>query len=170
MSSFYMMIGPAGCGKTHLARLWSAATGSVVISSDDIREELFGDASIQKNHAKVFDLAHDRIIETLDEGCDVVFDATNLVPKHRKDCLELVRGHSNCNYAIVYTGKLSKCLEQNKMRDRQVPEGVIENMYMTLHRYGYFPSLEEGFDMMTSMEYLAESLSLAKIGLVQEGE
>ena len=160
-----MLVGPAGCGKSHLTSTCRVLTGGhVTVSSDKIREMLYGDEAVQKDHAKVFNLAHLDISKALALGQNVVFDATNLVPKHRKDVLDIAKDSENTvkTIAVVYTGSLEKCLAQNQLRSRHVPDDVIENQYNTLHRPGYFPTLEEGFDAVISMD-LFEVLVLTSV-------
>ena len=162
MATFYMLIGPAGCGKSHLAevgridKLWD-----VVVSSDAIREMLYGDESIQKDHQLVFEIAHNQIADHLEKGEDVVFDATNLVPKYRSECLEIVERYAELVVGIVYTGSLELCLARNSNRDRKVPKEVVTNMYSTLYRF--YPELTEGFDCLISMETVLEGVDMSKV-------
>ena len=50
---FYMLVGVAGSGKSTLAakifQLIDSSNKTVLLSSDVIREELYGDASVQDN-------------------------------------------------------------------------------------------------------------------------
>lgn len=156
MSTLYIMIGPPACGKSTLAEILEETGGAVIVNSDSVRKELYGDESVQKNHDKVFGLCHDRMCQALLEGKDVVFDATNLVPKYRINLIDMARTIGGCDLVvgIIYTGTLETCLERNSNRERKVPEGVIRNMYDTLKRFP--PSFDEGFDTFTRMGLLAD--------------
>jgi predicted kinase len=151
------MVGPAGCGKSALAALIAEKLDADIVSSDNVREEIFGNASVQKDHGKVFARCHELTREALRRGHSVIFDATNLYPKHRKAVIRLARECGDVRVrGVVYTGDFETCLEQNKMRERQVPEGVIELMYGNLHRFE--PVLSEGFDDLVTMESLRNEL------------
>lgn len=54
MNDFYMMIGLPGSGKSTVAKSIASNTTAVIISSDEIRAELFGNAEIQENTGLVF--------------------------------------------------------------------------------------------------------------------
>lgn len=156
MSTLYIMIGPPACGKSTLAKNLTEKFGAITVSSDEVRRELYGDESVQKDHGKVFGLCHDRMCQSLLEGKEVVFDATNLVPKHRINLIDLARTVGGCDLVvgIIYTGTLETCLERNSKRARKVPEGVIRNMYNSLKRFP--PSFDEGFDAFTRMDLFAD--------------
>ena len=89
MSSFIMMIGLPGSGKSTIAQAYSEGYGYEVVSSDAIREELYGDAAIQGDPQKVFKVFHQRIEEVLKAGNNCIADATNLKRKNRISMLRL---------------------------------------------------------------------------------
>ena len=140
MPRLYMMVGLPGSGKSYHASTMEA----VVVSSDSIREELFGDVNDQKHNNEVFNEVHKRIRENLKNGCDVVYDATNLNRKRRKAFLKTLPSDTQ-KYAIVMCTEYELCLENNKKRDRFVPEDVIERMYKRMT----IPNNEEGFDRIS---------------------
>ena len=86
---FIMLCGLPGSGKSTFAKqiikmAESQDKEAYVVSSDAIREELWGDERIQREPEKVFDLAHKRIMHALRADYDyVVFDATNIKRKNR---------------------------------------------------------------------------------------
>ena len=156
MANLYIMIGPAGCGKTTIAKQLAKSVNGVVVSSDQIRYEVYGDVMEQKDHEKIFEIAHERILENLNNGQSVIFDATNLQRKHREAVINLVKPVVNRVIGIVYDGDLASCIEQNQKRNRQVPEDVITRMYNTLHGKRNNPVLDEGFDYIYRLSYLSE--------------
>lgn len=128
----FVMIGAPGAGKsTHVSALMADYTDAVVISGDNIREELYGDADIQGNYTEI----HDRMLELLEEnvGRTVILDGTHYRASYRKEALAMLAsyGYSDAT-AIVVDRPLEVCLRQNAGRDRKVPEHVIQKMHNAL--------------------------------------
>lgn len=140
MPKFIMLIGPSGSGKSTLSKM----LGGIHLSSDAIREELWGDASDQQNGAKVFQVLNERTLTALKEGKDVVYDATNLYSKNRKALIEDIRAKvPGCFFeAYVCDTPLEECIARQDLRDRKVPIEVIERQYSRLQ----LPTLDEGWD------------------------
>lgn len=83
-----ILIGLPGSGKsTYAKEEHESDSNSVYLSSDKIREELYGNESVQGNPAEVFTLMQSRAIEALKNGRDVFYDATNLTRKDRAGIL-----------------------------------------------------------------------------------
>ena len=143
MQYFYMTVGLPGSGKSWYAK--NKLPNAVVHSSDDIREELLGDASDQNQQELIFQTLHDRVFRDLQGGLDVVYDATNINYKRRRQFLQRVKAlhipdlQTVCVFlATPYT----TCLRQNAARERIVPESVIKRMYMAFD----VPMEAEGWD------------------------
>lgn len=125
MPTLYCMCGISGSGKsTWAAQHKQAYPDTIIVSTDEIREELFGSASIQAEPEKVFSIAYGRIEAYLLEGKDVVFDAMSLVRKYR---LTLVHKYSKiARMVCVVTGADSaRAIENQRKRDRQVPDEIV---------------------------------------------
>ena len=143
MAKYIMMCGVSGSGKSTHAYSYSLINGTDIVSTDDIRAELFGDASIQSNGDKVFSIAKDRIREHLLNGEDVIFDATNVKRKDRKKALEWVEDIPNVfKRCVVLDTSESVCINRQNNRYRKVPISVIERQAKNFT----MPSYEEGFD------------------------
>lgn len=140
MSKFVMMVGISGSGKSTTAE---RLNGFKVVSSDAIREELYGDASDQRHPEIVFQIAHKRICEFLEIGMNVVFDATNLRRKDRKALLEKISYIPDVQ-KICWLEDISvgECIKAQEKRERKVPVEVIEKQDRKLQR----PMIEEGWD------------------------
>lgn len=132
----YVCVGLPGSGKS----TWANAQGLPVVSTDAIRKELFGDESIQKNPQKVFNIAFKRLREYLKKGSSVIFDATNLTIKNRKNIFKQIYPFSA--HAIVFSTSANECIERIKNRERKVPNKIILNMQKRFQ----LPSKEEGFE------------------------
>ena len=56
MNRFVMLVGPAGSGKSTVAKEMLSKDNFVIVSSDSVREELFGDESIQGDPSHIFNI------------------------------------------------------------------------------------------------------------------
>ena len=128
----YVMVGAPGSGKsTQVSKLVASHPDAVVISGDDIRAELYGDADIQGNYVEI----HDRMLEVLEEnvGRTVIMDGTHYRAAYRREAIAMLNSYGyNKVVAVVVDKPLAVCLRQNASRDRKVPEHVIERMHNSL--------------------------------------
>lgn len=142
MTEFRMFCGAPASGKSTLAKKFYNM-GYCVVSSDEIREELYGDASIQQDHSKVFSIARQRAIESLKYGRPVVFDATNMKYKDRMTTMNEINKLSGVyKICTIFAEPLEVLLERNSARDRVVPEAVIRRMIENFE----MPTKAEGFN------------------------
>jgi predicted kinase len=130
MPELIMLIGISGCGKT----TFSSTIEALLVSSDSIREELYGDEAIQNDPSKVFQIAHERVINALKENKNVVFDATNVTTFARKSLLDLLTEVPCKKTGVLFLTTPEVAIQRQKMRTRQVPENVIYRQYATLMR------------------------------------
>lgn len=146
MNKFVMLVGPAASGKSTCAKkLVENNENYVVVSSDSIREELYGDESIQGDPSEVFEICKQRCVQYLNNEKDVIFDATNLNRKKRKGFLLSVLSGVKVfvrSYCIVVATTYEDCIAQNEKRDRHVPEYVIRKHFNQFQ----MPLYTEGWD------------------------
>ena len=132
----YMTVGLPGCGKS----TWAKNTGLPVFASDELRKEL-PDA----DNYKIFQTLHKRMKEALMEGQSIIFDATNLSRKHRRQFIDEVSGvecEKICKFFIM---PVEVCKERNSKRygTARVPEEVYDKMLKSFN----VPSCHyDGFD------------------------
>ena len=143
----YWMIGISGSGKSHKAEEIANSEKSIILSSDIIRKELYGNESIQGSPDEVFKLLHKRAINILKMGFSIVYDATNISLKNRIKFFQLLKlsGVEVEHHAIVMSKSIQMCIEDNNKRDRVVPEDVI---YKQVKQFN-IPFFEEGFKTIT---------------------
>lgn len=113
-----------------------------IFSSDDLREELYGDAAIQGDNNALFNELHNRIKNALNHGECVVYDATNINKKLRMKFLNEIAGFDINKICIAIMTPYPECVERCNTRDRVVEEKVVRNMYMNWQP----PHKHEGFD------------------------
>ena len=141
MPSLLMLVGLPGSGKsTYIKKYFNQNLR--VHSSDAIREELSGNINNQDINKEVFELLHKRVKEDLKNGINCVYDATNISWKKRKAFLESLKGIECWKICHVIATPYEICLEQNRHRDRVVPEDVIKRMYLNFD----IPFYNEGWD------------------------
>ena len=130
MNKLIVMCGLPGSGKSYHANKYKEqAPDTEIVSSDAIREELWGDANSQQDNKLVFELMLCRTVAALKAGHDVVYDATNLNAKGRKSTLASIRQHVDCEAILVFVAcSISECKRRQGMRDRKVPDEVIDRM------------------------------------------
>ena len=87
---FIIPIGISGSGKSKWIKTLTGH-GFVVISPDEIRKELTGSISDQSRNKDVFPLAFQRSVDALNQGKNVIFDATNVVSDLRKKMLDYIK-------------------------------------------------------------------------------
>ena len=158
MSKLIVLCGIPGSGKSTYANkisneLWNQGEKTAIISTDFIREYLFGNASCQLFGNKVFTEAYKQIEKYLDEGYCVIFDAMNLRPKDRHKLIEVAKNHNVDNItAIHFSTPVEVCIERQLQRERQVPEKVIRSKQGSL----VIPSINEGFDAVLIKDYISD--------------
>jgi len=147
----HILIGCPGCGKsTFAAQLNQLYPTAKIISTDQIRAELFGDEIIQGDWALVEEQVIIQIQEAIQAERTVIYDATNAKKEWRVALLKQLTTLSSkeCNQELQGIGwylqtPLEICKAWNKKRIRQVPELVIEELFQSLQDNP--PDESEGF-------------------------
>ena len=127
------MVGAPGAGKSTLATQIEKAENAVVISGDEIRAELYGNAAIQGKWEEI----HDRIEEMVSESCGVpvVLDGTHYLASYRREALALLRSYGYDEIeAVVVNPPLEDCIFRNANRHRGVPRHVVIGMHEKLQK------------------------------------
>lgn len=143
MKSLVLLVGVPGSGKTTLSKTLTDR-GYKNMNADAIREELWGDAGDQREPAKVFEVFNQRLEEAFAQGLDIVIDNTNINSRHRDPILQRAKkaGYTDIQLWVLDV-PLETCLAQNKMRERCVPEEIVNNYFKTLQTHGK-PRSHEG--------------------------
>lgn len=148
--SLVMLIGIPGSGKSTLAKSL-AQEGNTVLSSDEIRRNIFGEDSFpadekerEKIQSAVCKVIREETKEHLKNGRSVVIDATNLNRKKRKKLLSFFSDTPSYKKAILLITSPEVCKKRNGDRrgGKRVPD---ENMEEMLRRFEV-PVMGEGWD------------------------
>ena len=142
----HLLIGPPASGKTTLAGVLAELTGAQLLSTDRLRQELFGDARVQGPWGDIEALLHQRIRELVAAGVPVIVDATHARRPWRLAITQALTLPAPVEWIgwWLYT-PLSTCLQWNQTRKRLVPEPVIREMAAALADPAFGPSRAEGF-------------------------
>lgn len=123
--------GPALTGKsTFLGGLMKGIAPLVVISTDEIRQELYASYEFKPEREKeIWQIAYQRVDESLKKGAIVCLDATLRTPENRGAILNRFRGWPILYFAFEKP-PLELLLERNQKRTwKQFPEEVIKKMH-----------------------------------------
>ena len=172
MSKFMMLVGVSGCGKSTIAKSLTN-DGTVVYSSDAMREEMWGNAEDQQQPGVIFDELNKRTIASLKSGMDVIYDATNLSAKRRASLLRHIERNvpGTCMECHLVVAEPQRCLDNQLLRERQVPEYAVRRQLTSFQ----LPTMAEGWTKPIYVhnpfyrEGLLDEMTKAMVGVSQKG-
>ena len=147
---FEMLVGVAGSGKSTYAiqrrtfLIEKMGLECEIVSSDDLREEVWGNASDQRDPGFIFNLMLKRTREYLSKGISVIYDACNVQEKWRRQTLDRLKDIDCHRECIVFIERPNVCVERQNMRSRKVPEYVIWRQVCQFQ----MPHESEGWDVI----------------------
>ncbi|NEQ44323.1 MAG: WYL domain-containing protein [Leptolyngbya sp. SIOISBB] len=140
----HCLIGPPGAGKSTLAQQWVKRSPHYQwISTDHIRQDLFGDAATQGNWPQVEAEVIRQIKAAIANDTPVIYDATNAKRVWRLDLMQKLADRSTQWMAWWLKTPLQQCKAYNQRRDRQVEARVIDEMHAAIKAMPPIPA--EGF-------------------------
>jgi predicted kinase len=161
MAHLLFLMGLPGSGKSTLAKFLlrgDRTPDRVLISTDGIRADLFGNESVQGDWLQVWQEVEQRFrvaVDQIQQGqrSAAIYDATNAVQQQRRDAIALARQSGFTHLTGIWLNTpLWLCLQRNQQRDRQVPAEVIERMSRCLNDVA--PSESEGFQQLIEITLL----------------
>ena len=144
MAALNIMIGMPGSGKTSYAKKHLLTSNSVYLSSDQTRIDMYGFED-QTHNGEVFERMKQETILALQNGFDVIYDATNLIRKRREALIKDVKNRvSNIEInAYLCCTPINIVLERNMTRtERHLPWDKLVQMIQSIEPPMYY----EGFD------------------------
>lgn len=141
-NKLYVLVGAPGSGKSTYANKNLKNDNTIILSSDELRQELLGDVNNQENNRLVFTELFKRMRKALFAGKDVVIDATNINKAVRFNILKRVKGLNILRIALVFKTDIQTCYAYDASRTRTVGKQVIDKFFKLYEE----PTIEEGFD------------------------
>lgn len=125
-----LMSGIAGAGKSTWARRYASThPNTVVISSDDIRFELFRSHTLPRDQEKVVQKTiRERIKEAAENRLNIVLDIAVVVNKNRRKWFNRLRQYYPEVDLVFFDIPLDVCMRNNDSRERHVPHHIIKHM------------------------------------------
>ncbi|MEA5551632.1 AAA family ATPase [Anabaena cylindrica UHCC 0172] len=170
----HFLIGTPGSGKSTFAKLLSSLGNCEIISTDEIRQELYGNATIQGEWHKIEATAINRICTALSLQKSIIYDATNCKRSFRMDFLLKVKTQlaqwelPQLHWVGWYLKTpLEICSQWNQQRQRQVPPDIIKSMYKMVQD---FPPINgEGFAAVNKIDVNSPKFSQDQIAKLIAG-
>lgn len=144
MAALNIMIGMPGSGKTSYVKKHLLTSNSVYLSSDQTRIDMYGFED-QTHNGEVFERMKQETILALQNGFDVIYDATNLIRKRREALIKDIKNRvSNIEInAYLCCTPINIVLERNMTRtERHLPWDKLEQMIKSIE----VPMYYENFD------------------------
>lgn len=141
----HFLIGVPGAGKSTFAQFISQTGNYQIISTDTIRQQLYGDEIIQGNWLEIEGEVIKQIEISINKSIPIIYDATNTQRAWRMDFLNKIQGKIN---GIEWLGwwlnlEIRIAKKWNNQRPRTVPDTIIEKMSEWLKIFP--PHVAEGF-------------------------
>ena len=138
-----VLVGLPGSGKSTYVKNFAG-----VLSSDEIRRLLSDDPTNQSIHRQTFATLRRLLKVRLELKRPVTYiDATNLTPAERRPYIKIAHDHGCVAEAIFFDVPVKECQRRNRLRDRVVPDDVIERMARRM----VAPTIKEGFRRVTNV-------------------
>ena len=151
----HCLIGTPGSGKSTLAQAWVARSPECQwVSTDAIRETLYGDASIQGSWPEIEAVVLETIRAAIAQHKPVIYDATNAKRAWRIDLMQKLADGSTRWMAWWLKTSVAQCKRYNKARSRQVDPAIITHMRQALKAMPPIPA--EGFAAVNSVPLVKE--------------
>jgi predicted kinase len=134
-----------------------------IVSTDAIRQQLYGDASIQGEWSQVEEKAIAEIVDAIAQGDGVIYDATNAKRVWRLDLLLKLQSVTFSHHWMAWylQTPMKTCKAWNQKRPRQVPDMIIENMHKSLQEFP--PIAAEGFAAVKEIDVTSPQFDIRQI-------
>ena len=143
MNKLYVFMGYPGSGKSTLSKQFAEERNALYLSSDEIREELFGFRD-QTRNKEVFAEIEKRALEQSEVG-DCLIDATNLSRKDRLKTIDRYRKRYELHLFCILR-PLDELIDENEKRKKISSEvGIDEENFKRILGKFQLPTPNEGW-------------------------
>lgn len=160
----HFLIGIPGSGKSTFAAELAKLGNYRIVSTDAIRQQLYGDANIQGEWNQVEEKVISEIVNALTQGDSIIYDATNAKRGWRMELLSKLKS-SLAVFPLWMAWYLQTpvaiCKLWNQQRVRQVPDFIIENMHKSLQDFP--PIAAEGFATVKEIDVTSPKFNFQQI-------
>lgn len=134
-NALVILVGIPGSGKS----TWSKSVAkhyTTIVSTDDINEELNGKmiGETLPNTSEVFEEFYKRIRAGLENGRQVIADATSISRYKRDDLYKIAKEFLVPIRVVVMKTPLEQSLKQNRQRERFVPDNKVRMSFEQIER------------------------------------
>ena len=161
-SELVMLVGIPASGKSTLTNKYKEK-GYTILSSDEIRYQIakekmynpYDNEVIGELNRTVFEYVRKTTFNLLKEGKSVVFDATNLGRKKRKNFLSNINRTKCKKICVLFITPREICIERNKQREgyARVPDEAMENMLRNFECPYYWEGWDEIIPIINETSY-----------------
>lgn len=139
MQTTVLMVGLPGSGKSTIAEKMIngeieefsnfSKSNTMILSSDKFREIFLGDEKDQTNNKLVFGELRKSFISYLNQGYNIIVDATNINMKSRRSYIELTKKYNVRKVAYVVNTPFDECIKRAENRTlRPINKDIIFEM------------------------------------------
>ncbi|AFZ38166.1 hypothetical protein Sta7437_4722 (plasmid) [Stanieria cyanosphaera PCC 7437] len=158
----HCLIGIPGSGKSTVAKhLSKLIPNAVIVSSDLIRFQVYGDENTQGDWQLINQRASVQIRAAIADGIPVIYDATNAKRAWRMSFLMQLQDVNAEWLGWWLKIPVAKCQQWNKQRERRVPNEIIKTFNTNLQKFP--PITAEGFVAINEIKYHQNKLILETI-------
>ncbi len=142
-----VMVGGIATGKTTIAHDIAQQIGQPhsVVETDQIREDLFGDAATQGDPSIIHAIARLKTAALLNNGQTAIYDATNLLERDRRVLVEFAQKLDVTVWVVWVTVEDEIASQRNEARTRTVPQRPFERMCARANQVSQRVLVKEGF-------------------------
>ena len=155
MQTFYLMCGIPASGKSTVAQHIAQKTNAVIISSDEIRRELYsGQEYDPEQNRETFKVLGQRFRATLKTGQNVIIDAVNRRPSERKKYEASAKKQGYCTICVFCEKSCENAIRANHSRpkEKRIPDGVIRLNDAAFTDYFTAPRQKEGWNKFWTVD------------------
>lgn len=129
-TNLILLSGPAGIGKSTWASTFiKNHKDYIILSTDEIRYQLLGTYTPNKEENSVINTIVDRAIDAANNKINVIIDTAITSNKSRMKYYHRLKDYFEFFTLILFQAPLELCFLNNEKRERKVPINVIKQMF-----------------------------------------